>query len=595
MPRHSITETPPVAYSYLRFSSLEQAKGDSLRRQKERRDVWLSRNRATLDTALRLEDAGVSAMTGKHRENPDRHALARFLQLIQSGRVPRGSYLLIENLDRLSREEEVPACHLLTGILMAGVKVVQLSPYEMELTEKSNGWELMRAVMELSRGHSESALKSERVGAARANERRRIREKHEVVTHQLPGWIEEREGKASLIPERAAAVKRIFALAAGGYGVPAIMRKLTEEGVRPFGECERYVDDWGRPRARSVKGRRFGSGRWTRPYVQLILKDRRAVGEYQPRGREGQPDGDVIRGFYPAAVTEDEWARARAGAAERRKFPGRVSVRNEVNVFAGLLKHARDGDAYMMTKRLSRSPGRPSRAYSVLVNAKGDDGRARAYGLPYLVFERAVLQALKEIDPHEILNGDHPPDETAVLGAQLASAESELAEASAFMRKRGFSAAIGEQVAALESRITALNKLLAEARQRAAHPLSETWGEFRGLAESLYSAPDPHDARRRLRSALRRVVESALLLIVPMGSGRLAAVQFCFAGGRSRSYVIYHQPKRAPGGVVKEERWWVQSLEDAGVDLRRVADLAALEGMLAGIDVASGPGGAAAS
>jgi hypothetical protein len=32
----------PTAYSYLRFSSPEQAKGDSIRRQTQARDAWLA-------------------------------------------------------------------------------------------------------------------------------------------------------------------------------------------------------------------------------------------------------------------------------------------------------------------------------------------------------------------------------------------------------------------------------------------------------------------------------------------------------------------------------------------------------------------------
>ena len=62
------------------------------------RDAWLSRNNANLDTSLTLEDKGVSGFTGKHRENPDRHALAAFLALVRKGRVLRGSYLMVESL-----------------------------------------------------------------------------------------------------------------------------------------------------------------------------------------------------------------------------------------------------------------------------------------------------------------------------------------------------------------------------------------------------------------------------------------------------------------------------------------------------------------
>jgi len=87
-------KSQPVAYSYVRFSSPEQAKGDSLRRQFELRDAWVKRTGAILDNSLTLRDEGVSAFNGTHRGNPDRHALAAFLELVRSGRIARGSYLV---------------------------------------------------------------------------------------------------------------------------------------------------------------------------------------------------------------------------------------------------------------------------------------------------------------------------------------------------------------------------------------------------------------------------------------------------------------------------------------------------------------------
>src|SRR5262245_18865295 len=96
---------PAIAYSYIRFSHPDQAKGDSVRRQTEAAAAWCKSNNIRLDTSITLRDLGKSAFTGQHRKNPDRHALAAFLKLVESGKVPKGSYLIIENLDRLSRED----------------------------------------------------------------------------------------------------------------------------------------------------------------------------------------------------------------------------------------------------------------------------------------------------------------------------------------------------------------------------------------------------------------------------------------------------------------------------------------------------------
>ena len=575
MPRNSSGNPPPVAFSYMRFSNREQGKGDSIRRQTELRDGWLAKNNATLDTALRLEDRGVSGFKGKHRDNPDRHALAAFLDRVKGGRIPKGSYLIVENLDRLSREDIIPALSLLLDLIQSGIRVVQLLPVETVYDAQSNPMHLMMAIMELSRGHSESAMKSERIGKAWAEKRRRRRVAGEpqaasnrmqgtemFLTHRLPGWVQMVGGKLKAIPAAAAAVRRIFELAASGYGVPAIIKKLGDEGFAPIGR----------------------TGRWTKPYVQLILKDRRALGEYQPRGRDGEPDGAVVPQYYPAVVTEDQWRQARAGAQQRRKNPGRVG-KAQINIFSGLLKHARDGDSYMMTQRLSRSPGRPTRKFQVLVNTEGDEGRARAYSIPYAPFEAKVLECLKEIDPHEILNGDGPPDETAGLARELVGVEAELADASAFMDSNGFSPTIGKRIADLEKHKEELAGRLADARHRSSHPLSESWGEAQSLADTLAAAPDPRDARLRLRSALRRVLSSAWVLIVPRGAARLAAVQLWFAESKKhRDYLIYYRPPTAKEKYVCDVRSFA-SFGAPTYDLRRPDHAAMLETDLGALDL----------
>src|SRR5262249_1501597 len=90
-----------IAYSYLGYSSNTQADGDSIPRQTELADACGKRNGAKLDIASSYQDHGRSAFRGKHRRSGK---LAQFLADVQAARIPGGSILLVENLDRLSRE-----------------------------------------------------------------------------------------------------------------------------------------------------------------------------------------------------------------------------------------------------------------------------------------------------------------------------------------------------------------------------------------------------------------------------------------------------------------------------------------------------------
>lgn len=97
----------PIAYSYMRFSSEKQAKGDSFRRQEELvKDYLESHPEIELDTSLSLRDAGTSAYKGLHAK---KGALGVFIRLVDDGKIEKGSYLLVEHFDRLSREEILKA------------------------------------------------------------------------------------------------------------------------------------------------------------------------------------------------------------------------------------------------------------------------------------------------------------------------------------------------------------------------------------------------------------------------------------------------------------------------------------------------------
>ena len=146
---------PATAYSYIRFSTRAQSDGDSERRQNEAAESWCKRNGVAHDKNTTLRDLGKSAFLGTHRTNPDRFALAAFLKLVEAGKVPRGSALIVESLDRLSREHIRPALTLLLNLIEAGIRVVQLIPVETIYDEAVEPMSLMMAIMELSRGHSE--------------------------------------------------------------------------------------------------------------------------------------------------------------------------------------------------------------------------------------------------------------------------------------------------------------------------------------------------------------------------------------------------------------------------------------------------------
>jgi DNA invertase Pin-like site-specific DNA recombinase len=577
-----------VAYSYIRFSHPDQARGDSLRRQAEKRDAWLKRHGVALDTSLSMEDRGVSGFTGEHRTNADRHALAAFLELVKRGRIAKGSYLIVESLDRLSREHIRPALTLLLNLIDSGVRVVQLLPVEAVYDEAVEPMQLMMAIMELSRGNSESAMKSERVGGAWQDKKRRAAENGEPLTARAPNWLRLAGGKWEIVEEAADTIRQIYRWAIEGHGTGAITKRLNAGNFPPIGRDARPADQRAWPRA------------WGTSYVAKILGNRAVVGEYQPyKGRAGKrrPDGQPIAGYYPVVVDEQTWDAARGAMASRRNKAGR-EAKHTVNLFANLLRDARNGGTFFLMDKGKRG----SKILASYKAAQGVNGAGKFISFPFTVFEHSVLSRLREIDPREVLPKNDPSgDKVLLLSGRLEQVDGRLERIKAKLLDGGDIEVLAEAARELEGKRKDVADALARARREAASPAMEAWGQAKSLIDVLDKAPDPEEARVRLRAVIRRVVDQVWLLVVARGNTRACVAQFWFKdGGRHRDYLIIH--RRALGGMAARQiggdRSAQTSVEDlasvvkAGdLDLRKRDHAARLEKALAAVELGPKGGG----
>src|SRR5262245_28451290 len=335
----------PVCHPYARISDPGQRKGGGLERQTKADAAAFCKQFGFRPSKAVLVDDGVSAFRGRHL-SPD-HALGKFLAEAERGLVPPGDCLLIENWDRLSRQNVWAAVGLINDLRQLGIHVGRLDRMKLLRCDSTDPGDFFEAAVELMRGHSESAAKSMRNGAAWRRKRAAARARGAVITRRLPAWLEESAGRLRPRPGPVAAVRRVFALAAAGYGQEAIVKRLQDEGVPPFGD----------------------TGRWTRSYVGKLLRDRRLLGEFQPRKADRSPDGPPLPAYYPAVIEEREWYAAREGAAQRRVKRGPLGT--HVNLFSGLL-HAAGGGAYHVT--LALPGGGRGDGQRVRTNCAGREG-----------------------------------------------------------------------------------------------------------------------------------------------------------------------------------------------------------------------------
>ena len=143
---------------------MKQRDGDTTRRQTNAAESFCKLH--GLDLVDTFTDAGVSGFKGKNFSNES--ALSEFLKLVESGTVERGSCLVVENMDRLSRQSILPCMAKFMEIINSGVSVGVISQNKV-LDAKSiteNPMELMLVLVEFARANNESETKSKRTKSA---------------------------------------------------------------------------------------------------------------------------------------------------------------------------------------------------------------------------------------------------------------------------------------------------------------------------------------------------------------------------------------------------------------------------------------------
>ncbi len=546
--------TSEVAFSYTRFSSISQADGDSVRRQNALRDDWLKRHPTVkLDTSLSLVDSGVSGFRGKNRSDK-RNALSQFLDLVKRGRVPSGAWLIVESVDRLSREHPEEAVPFMYDLIRAGVRIVTLSPSEMVYQEGMDLGRTLMMLMEAFRGHGESARKSDLCGQAWAEIKRRARETKTPLGKNLhPAWVTIEDGKHVLVPEAAAAVRKIFQLAANGWSTPRITRHLNENEVPGIGR----------------------KGVWVRSYVQKIIMDRSVLGEYQPTkgGDRKVIDGELISDYWPRVISDALFERVRGGRIERSTHKD-VRGRGRraaciVHPFSGMLTDALDDCPMYSIKQVGRH---------YIVSKKGfEDPRGDTHRrtFPLDVLQTALLNRMRELASADLFT-DPTASALAEVTAKVTGIERKLKVAVARFEADPENATWASKVDEYDRERRKAMKELGDVRADAANPLPARWEE----AVELMSAAEP----QRLRQMLAGIVEDVRVLIVKRGQTRLCTCQVYFAGGSVRSYLIRWTRCVSLPRVRKPERIDILSFADAklsdGIDLRKPDDVQTVERFL---------------
>ncbi len=212
-----------LAISYLRYSSKGQATGDSERRQEESFNKWLSANSDTYELYQPFRDLGKSGYTGKHLRSDG--SLGKLLQQTEDGTFKQGDVLVVEAIDRLSRQEPLSALDLFGKIVRAGLTILTLEDGQKYNTESlnNNASSLAILVYKIQAAHEYSKRLAERIKAAHFQKRVKASQGSTDKVLSAP-WLKNGE----IYEPIAKIVRHSIKMYLDGYGTRAIALNLAE-------------------------------------------------------------------------------------------------------------------------------------------------------------------------------------------------------------------------------------------------------------------------------------------------------------------------------------------------------------------------------
>lgn len=355
------------AYSYIRFSSKKQEQGDSVRRQTELAEQYAHVHGLILSDK-NFQDLGISAF-----KEGNRPSLGDMLEAIEKGHIEQGSTIIIESLDRLSRQGIDVTQQIIKSILQRNVFIASLVDGLLLNRQSVNDLvSVIRIALAADLAYKESEKKSQRLRETKGQQRQRAL-KGEVINKILPFWLERQKDKF-LFSDRIDTVKRIIELRREGLGTNKIAKVLNDEGHRPL-----------------------RSAGWNHTTVAKTINSVALYGAYQTS--ETTIDRkvillDIIEDYYPAIISKEEFMLLQSD--QKHSKPG---YKSEHNAFSGILKHECGG---ALVRKFHVASGKTYQ-YHVCANAR--DGKCNVTK-NFKNIEVALFRIMKELKIEERTNFD---------------------------------------------------------------------------------------------------------------------------------------------------------------------------------------------
>ncbi|MGV8862404.1 MAG: recombinase family protein [Pseudomonas sp.] len=316
----------PNAYAYVRYSSTVQSSGDSVDRQISPLKAF--EKDTGVEIVETIIDEGVSSFRG---DNASRGKFKEILARIDRGVIRRGDYLVVESIDRITRQRVLDGVELLQNILKAGVRIYTTSDsrcYSYDDPDRDFENLIMISLI-AKRANEESEIKSKRRKSAWNKAKLAASEDGKKFNAHNPpyGYSYDVVTEQFIIAEDdAAEIRMIFELLKT-MGISNATRRVNVSSKR----------------------------KWTSRQVAQMIENKYPLGMLmsQKRNEKGKKVFvEYIEGYYPKIISQTAFNEAVVAMRNRqdRKLYGNTTI-GSTNIFRHVIKCAECGETLMFEKQ----------------------------------------------------------------------------------------------------------------------------------------------------------------------------------------------------------------------------------------------------
>ena len=470
-------------YSYIRFSSMKQADGSSYERQK--RTAAEIAAKYDLELVTSYQDFGVSAFKGA---NSRTGALSRFLDEIGRS-VPVGSWLVVENLDRISRQSIIEAQELFLSIIRRGITIVTGMDGKVYSKESvnANPIDLLLSVMLFARANEESQTKRNRTNSSALIKIKAHQEnpQNPAVAIEEIGknmwWTDTTSGYVLPHPVFFPIVQEVVELRRNGRSTAEILDHLNATYTPPPAASHKRHSNW------------------SRAMIERLFHTRALIGI-----KEISVDGVKyeLKDYYPRVLDDAEFYHLKKSIGVRACNYGDKEEVKPIPLLSGvgLLKCEHCGSAMVKVKGTNKRPNqyryscdamRSSRIACVHTNwsFRGDQ------------LEKAVLQLLAD----KIWIAEDKANPVPALKVQIDEISRKIDNLIALSAMTGATKELADQITTLNSERETLYNQIKMAEEEMYSVDSQGWEKLAEFdLEDVYNE-ERLKVRFKIKQALKRI------------------------------------------------------------------------------------------